>query len=76
MRDVQSGVQPDRTIVLPNLGMQPMPRMEAGKMIDGPLYRQTMPLQNVMPDAPANEQQSAPQPIAPQTPVAEPPVTH
>jgi general secretion pathway protein D len=61
MKDVQVNVEPDRTLLLPNLGAGSLPNMHSNQLVDGPLYNMvrrnpdgtiTMPVQ---PPAPAQE---------------------
>jgi general secretion pathway protein D len=49
MRDVQTNALPEHTIILPNLGLQRMPELQQGKLVDGPLYRNMLPPQDAMP---------------------------
>ncbi len=86
MRDVQSKVQPPRTLILPNLGSDLMPQMKDGKLVGGPLSQQTSTPQNLIPNTTSETTAvdavpstvpemvpapPTPQPIAPSTPAAD-----
>jgi len=65
IRNEQIGRQPERTVVLPNMDPAQLPPLQDGRMVGGPLSKQTMP------GTSTNTPPVLPQISAPQQPAAE-----
>jgi general secretion pathway protein D len=64
IRNAEIKVQPERTIVLPNMDAMQLPPLQDGRIVGGALVKQAEP------GTPANAQPSLPQNPAPQEPAA------
>lgn len=71
IRDAEIAGRPERTIVLPNMDAAQLPPLQDGRMVGGPLVKQTQTgVKQAEPAAPANTPEALPQNPAPQQPAA------
>ena len=71
IRNAEIAGQPERIIVLPNMDAPQLPPLQDGRMVGGPLVKQTQPgVNQAEPGTPANTPLAHPQNSAPQQPAA------
>jgi general secretion pathway protein D len=71
IRNEEISGQPERTIVLPNMDAPQLPPLQDGRMVGGPLVKQTQTgVKQAEPGSPTNTPPELPQNPAPQQPAA------
>ena len=71
IRNAEIAGQPEKTIVLPNMDAPQLPPLQDGRMVGGPLAKQTQTgVNQAEPGTPANTPPALPQNSAPQQPAA------
>lgn len=71
IRNAEIAGQPEKTIVLPNMDAPQLPPLQDGRMVGGPLVKQTQPgVKQAQPGAAENALPAIPQSSAPQEPAA------
>jgi general secretion pathway protein D len=72
IRNAEIAGRPERTTLLPNMDAAQLPQLQDGRMVGGPLVKQTQTgVKQAEPSAPASAPQALPQNPAPQQPAAD-----